>query len=141
MPYKDPEIAKQKSAERYERWSKKYPEKANARMRDWRHRNPKYMLRVSAERRAKSKNIEFDLTLEDMPDIPTICPIALIPVFPRNDGSKGPCDNSPTLDRIDPHGGYVKGNVRVLSHRGNRWKGEMTIKEVERLLAYMRNEI
>lgn len=139
MPYKDPEVAKAKSAERYERWSKKYPEKANARMRDWRRRNPKYMLRKSAERRAKEKEVEFNLSLEDIPDIPELCPIALIAISPRDDGGRGPCDSSPTLDRVKPELGYVKGNVRVISHRGNRWKNEMTVADVKRLLDYMEN--
>ena len=141
MPYKDPEVRAAKSAERYKSWAKRNPEKANLRMKEWRDRNPEYMLRVGAQRRSKAKGIEFDLELSDIPTIPEICPIALIPIHPRNDGTKGPCDNSPTLDRIDPLKGYVKNNVRILSHRGNRWKGEMTIEDVERLLSYMRGEI
>lgn len=88
-------------------------------------------------RRAKTKGIEFDLTLEDIPDIPEVCPIANIPIFIKEyDGTKGPCDNSPTLDRVDPSKGYTKDNVRVLSHRANRWKGEMTHEEILRLAAY-----
>lgn len=136
MPYKDPEVRKQKSAERFKSWASKNPEKANARMRDWRHRNPKYMLFKSAERRSKARGLEFSITMGDIPEIPEICPLALIPIFSRNDGGKGPCDNSPTLDRRDQNKGYIKGNIFVISHRANRWKGEMTHEEILRLAAY-----
>lgn len=107
------------------------------RSREWRHRNPKWFLLHSARKRSIKKGLDFDLVPDDVPDIPAICPIAFIPIYPRDDGRRGPCDNSPTLDRIDPTRGYIKGNVRVISHRGNRWKSEMTVDDVKRLLEYM----
>jgi hypothetical protein len=113
--------------------------KRNAQARAWRRRNPKWYLRWSAMRRAKRQGIEFDLTLEDIPDIPEICSLALIPIFIKEyDGNQGPCDNSPTLDRIDPAKGYVRDNIAVISHRANRWKGEMTYEEILRVAEYMR---
>lgn len=136
MPYKDPEVRKRKSAERFKSWAAKNPGKANQRMREWRERNPKYMLFKSAERRAKIKGIPFEITMEDIPDIPEICPLALIPIFRRGDGKRGPCDNSPSLDRREPEKGYIKGNIYVISHRANRWKGEMTHEQILRLAAY-----
>lgn len=139
MPYKDPIIAKQKRTERWERWAKRNPEKANSRMREWRHRNPKNILLLSAKRRAKEKNIEFSLTLSDIPDIPKMCPVAQIPIFVRPDKAQGPCENSPTLDRVNPNKGYVKGNVQVLSFKGNRWKSDMSYEDVHRLLKYIEN--
>lgn len=137
MPYKDLSIRKQKSAERFKAWAKRNPKEANERMKHWRQRNPKYMLHASAKRRAKAKDIVFDITIDDIPEIPELCPIALIPIYPRDDGTKGPCDNSPTLDRKIPSKGYVKGNVFVISHRGNRWKSEMTQEDLLRILDYM----
>ena len=93
-------------------------------------------------RRAKAKGIEFNLSLEDIPEIPEICPIALIPLFIKEyDGTKGPCENSPTLDRIDTRKGYVPDNIRVISFRGNRWKADMSIEDMERLLSYTKGEI
>lgn len=136
MPYKDEEVRKQKSNERWLSWAQRNPELANERMRDWRHRNPKYMLHAAAKRRARNYNIEFDISIEYIPDIPKICPIALIPLFPRNDGNRGPIDNSPTLDRVDTTRGYIKDNIRVISHKGNRWKSDMTVEDVRRLLKY-----
>lgn len=139
MPYKDKEVAKLKSEERWIKWAKENPEKANDRMRKWRRRNPEYMLHVSARRRAERDGTEFSITKEDIPSIPEICPVALIPIHFREDKKKGPCDNSPTLDRVDPEKGYVKNNLRILSHKGNRWKSDMTISDVERLLNYMKS--
>lgn len=138
MPYKDKEIAKQKSNERWEKWASKNKDKANARMKEWRHRNPEYMLVAMAKRRATKENLEFTLTRETCPQIPEICPIALIPIFHRDNGSRGPCDNSPSLDRIDPTKGYTPENTRVVSYKGNRWKSNMTIQDLERILEYMK---
>lgn len=111
-------------------------EKVNANSRAWQQKNTRYFLHARAKRRSQDRDIEFSITLEDIPEIPEICPIALIPLFRRNDGTRGPCDNSPTLDRFDPTIGYTKDNIRIISHRGNRWKSEMTIGDVRRLLAY-----
>jgi len=139
MPYKDPEIRKVKANARWKKWASNNKEAANKRMRDWRQRNPSYMLFQSAKRRSKESGLLFDITIDDIPIVPEMCPVAQIPIFPRNDGTKGPCDNSPTLDRHNPEAGYVKGNLRVISHRANRWKNSMTISDVKRLLDYMEN--
>lgn len=141
MPYKDPEIRKIKSAERSLRWSRKFPEKSNAKAREWRRNNPDYMLHHHAKRRAERDGTEFSITREDIPAIPDICPIALIPIHFKEIPSKGPSDNSPTLDRIDPNRGYTKDNIRILSHKANRWKSNMTIEDVERILAYMKGQL
>ena len=133
--------AKSGSAIRWERWSKRHPERANARAREWRQRNPKYMLFHSAKRRALTKGIEFTITMEDIPDLPETCPIALIPIKARNDGKRGPCENSPSLDRVDTTGGYTCDNIRIISHRGNRWKSDMTIEDITRILKYMKGQL
>jgi len=141
MTHKDIKQHKTTSNERWKAWGARNPEKYNARMREWRKRNPEYMLHHSAKRRSKIKGIEFDITRKDIPNIPDICPIAQIPIFPRNDGKQGPCDNSPSLDRVDINKGYVKGNIRVLSHKGNRLKSNMTIEDLERIISYIKGEI
>ncbi len=138
MPYKDKELDKQKKAERWERWSKKNPEKANARAREWRARNPKYMLAHSAQRRAKRDGIECEITKDNCPDIPDHCPVLGIKLEARNDGKKGPLNSSPTLDRRDPTKGYTLDNVCVISHAANRLKSDMTIEQLEKILAYMK---
>ena len=42
-------------------------------------------------------------------------------------------DNSPSLDRIDPNIGYVKGNVHWISNRVNRMKSDQTLEMVIKL--------
>lgn len=83
---------------------------------------------------------KFSISLDDIPDVPDICPIAKIPIFIRPyTGKTGPCLNSPTLDRVDNSKGYVAGNLRVISHKGNKWKSDMSINDIICLLDYMRS--
>ena len=41
--------------------------------------------------------------------------------------------NSPTMDRINPKRGYVKGNVMVISYKANSMKQDVDFATVERL--------
>jgi hypothetical protein len=81
----------------------------------------------NAKSRAKKNGIEFDINISDI-IIPEVCPYFGIPLF-VNQGKCGPCDNSPTLDRIDSSKGYVKGNVEVISMRANTIKNSGTSEE------------
>lgn len=85
-----------------------------------------------AKKRAAKKNLEFDLTEEDI-ILPTHCPI-LETEFVKGDSS----DYSMTysLDRIDNSKGYVKGNVRVISMLANSMKNSATSEQLE---AFSRN--
>jgi hypothetical protein len=96
---------------------------ANARY--YRH-HPKRELLHSAKRRAKEKDCQFDLRETDF-EIPTVCPILGIPLV-CGKGSITP--NSPTLDRIVPLLGYIKGNVWVISARANLMKNDASIHEL-----------
>ena len=86
-----------------------------------------------AKRRAKRYGLPFDVTLADI-TVPDVCPVLGI-ALAVNDGRCGP--NSPTLDRIVPALGYVKGNVIVISHRANTMKSDATLDELRLLLAYL----
>lgn len=140
MPYKDPEARREATKKSWESWRQRNPEKAQASYQKWRkgESGRDYYLWWSAKRRAKRDGTEFTITRADIPPTPEICPIALIPLKFRENNLKGPCNNSPSLDRVDPTKGYTVGNVRVVSHKGNRWKGDMTVTDVERLLKYMK---
>jgi hypothetical protein len=72
------------------------------------------------------------LTLEDIPDIPTHCPVFTWIALEYRVG-EGRRDNSPSLDRIDNTKGYVKGNVRVISWRANNLKGNAIDQELTAL--------
>lgn len=95
--------------------------------------NKRYKILCSIKKRAKQKGIEFNLTLDDIPQIPDICPVLGIPII-SNDGVPAPTDNSPSVDRIDSTKGYVKGNIRIISNRANRIKADSTVDELRKVL-------
>lgn len=98
-------------------------------MRAYRKRNPVTALLQKAKARAKRKGLPFDLTQDDI-TIPAECPALGIPI---RVGTGVADDNSPTLDRIVPERGYVRGNVMVLSAKANRMKSNATSEELLRL--------
>ena len=94
----------------------------------------------AAKTRAKVKNIEFNLTLNDLIDLfpkDRVCPALGIQLFWGSNG-KGNRDNSPSLDKMDPNGGYTIDNVNIISWRANRLKSDSSIEELESILYYMK---
>jgi len=88
----------------------------------------RYRMLSGAKRRAKTKGFTFNLTLDDIPEIPEYCVVLGIKIEPNPD--KVVWNNSPSLDRIDSSLGYVKGNVRIISHRANSLKSNATVEEL-----------
>ncbi len=134
-------------------WALKNPERKRQLFEDFHARNPDYnreylvqeakrnpakRLFQGARTRARDKNLAFELRLEDI-IIPEACPVLGIPLIFGLAG-RGKSDNSPSLDRLRPELGYVKGNVRVISMRANWVKSNGTIREFERIIEYMRRE-
>ena len=95
--------------------------------------NKRYKIWCSLKKRAKLKGFDFDITLDDIPPIPEICPVLGIPII-SNDGKSAPTDNSPSVDRIDSTKGYIKGNIRIISNRANRIKSDATVDELRKIL-------
>lgn len=79
-----------------------------------------------AKDRARRKGLEFDLTVDDI-SIPNLCPVLKVPLCTN---SSRPCGFSPSLDRIDPTKGYIRGNVIVVSYRANRLKSDASLLEL-----------
>jgi hypothetical protein len=79
-----------------------------------------------AKRRAVSAGLPFDITVNDVV-IPSTCPVLGIPIFITR-GLAG--SNAPSLDRIKPELGYVKGNVIVVSWRANRLRSDAQSSEL-----------
>ncbi len=131
-----------RSCKRYGRKRKKHCNTCNNTYhRSYRVANPDKELLIQAKRRAKKRGIPFNLTIDDI-HVPTHCPVLGIKLVVGT-GSTDPRkalikDNSPTIDRIDPHKGYTKGNVQVISWRANRLKGDGSLDEHEKILLYMR---
>ena len=83
-----------------------------------------------AKDRAKLKNLEFNIILEDI-DIPDICPILNIPL----DGSDR--NHTPSLDRIDNYKGYIKSNIKVISNKANFLKNSASLEDLLNICYYM----
>lgn len=92
------------------------------------------MLRA-ARSRASSRNLPFNLTTDDF-SIPERCPALGIEITLNGDR-----DHSPSLDRILPSMGYVKGNVMVLSNRANRIKNDATAFELRAIADFLEHHI
>lgn len=136
MPYKDTQVSKEKATERWKSWAQRNPEQAANRAKVWRKNHPEQMLHLSAKRRATSLGIPFDIDVADIV-IPDKCPITGLVLEINQSGKTGPKDNSPTLDKIHPELGYVRGNIAVISFKANKWKSNMSKKDVETLLNYI----
>ena len=90
--------------------------------------HPEYYMWARAKRRARDCGVPFDITVEDI-CIPAMCPALGIPIE-RSNVRGTSLRNSPSLDRIVPALGYVKGNVIVVSHKANSIKNDATPNEV-----------
>lgn len=91
----------------------------------------------NARARAKKQGIPFDLELTDIV-IPEVCPVLGIPLMV---GEGKNCPNSPSLDKIIPEKGYVKGNVCVISFRANILKRDGLLWELELVTEYVRKMV
>ena len=82
-------------------------------------------------------NIDFDLSVDDI-EFPSHCPVLGIEL---NYFSEIISNNSPSLDRFDPNGGYVKGNVILISMRANRLKMNANPEELMAIAKYAANKL
>ena len=97
-----------------------------------------YRMFAHAKDRAKKLNLPFNLELTDIA-IPERCPV--FPEMLLSVGVGGPQPNSPSLDRLVPSLGYIKGNIRVISDRANRIKRDATADELFRIAEWLRREL
>lgn len=99
----------------------------------WRIKHPERYLVHKARGSAKARNLDFDLTEEDI-YIPEECPVLGI----KFDNSvKSDKNNSPSIDRLDNSKGYTKDNVNVISWRANNLKSDGTLEEFKKLVSWM----
>lgn len=87
-----------------------------------------------AKGRAKKKGLMFDLSPNDIV-LNERCPIMGVEL---DYAASIRQENSPSLDRIVPEKGYVKGNVVVISQRANRLKNDASVEEIERILSWLK---
>ena len=89
---------------------------------------PRHKMWEWVKSRARKNGVIFTLTLQDIPEFPTHCPILGIHLCPND--KVGPLDSSPSMDRLDPSLGYVPGNIRIISNRANRLRSDASAKEL-----------
>lgn len=153
---------REKLIENAKRWGRENKEKKHELSREWAKNNPEKMKIISqqnsrkrtengksltysrdnyitqrmlrcARSRAKQQNIPFDLTADDI-IIPEFCPILGLKLEIASGKAE---DNSPSLDKIIPSLGYVKGNICVISNRANRIKYNASLDELKKVVSFL----
>ena len=87
---------------------------------------PELTIWQRAHRRAASRGVPFSISVQSIV-IPLTCPVLGIPIILGEKRS----ESSPSLDRLVPEKGYVAGNVRVISDKANRLKGDRTLGQLQ----------
>lgn len=135
------ESRKQKSREACRRWKARNPGKRKQYYQDYDNlryydRLPQKMF-ISARMRAEKAGIPFEIEHTDIV-IPVNCPVCKEEIKSAK-GIRGGSRNSPTLDRVHNHKGYVKGNVAVICKNCNSKKGHSSREDLMNLVDYMDN--
>ena len=91
------------------------------------HESPEALFIHRAKQRAKKKNVPFSISTEDI-YIPEFCPILGLRLESQEKSGGSQC--SPSLDRLVPELGYVKGNVWVISKLANNMKLNATPEQL-----------
>lgn len=126
-------------------WAKEYRQTNSDRTRATQKRahqklketNPSHSIWMETKKRAKARGITFTLEVSDI-IIPKVCPILGIEL---SFGVGRVHDASPSLDRIVPEKGYVKGNCFIISAKANRMKQENTLETLEKIVAYIKERL
>lgn len=97
-----------------------------------------------ASHRAKLKGVDFNITWEDVEYV-EICPILEIPLnWGETSNEGGRNIDTPSLDRINPELGYVKGNVKIISTLANMMKSSASKEQIslfcKNINKYLENE-
>jgi len=109
------------------KYRENHPVKVKRATLRFREDNLEYFMVRSAKLRAKKYNLPFNLDIEDI-HIPIFCPYLRIKLnLTKGNGRK---ESSPSLDRIIPELGYIKGNIEVISDKANRMKSNATSREL-----------
>jgi hypothetical protein len=98
-------------------------------MKNWRLTDPEKWVVGSCKQTAKNKDLPFNITSDDV-IIPTHYPALGIELKMGTSGLLASRDAAPSIDRIVPSKGYVRGNIVVVSFRANRIKTNATADEI-----------
>lgn len=114
-------------------WRKNNKHRKRKRLDKMKITQPEKYLFIRAKSRAKKKQIEFNLNIEDI-KIPNTCPALGIQMMIGDDKC-----GSPSLDRIDNNKGYIRGNVIVVSYKANSLKRDSSLDERQKLVDFYSN--
>lgn len=133
------EAQRQKSREQAKKRRDRFRAEAPTMSLEEKRKHVKARLLYHAKWRAKRDGLEFNLTMDDIP-FETHCPLLGTPftIHFYSKFTKGADFNAPSLDRLDPTKGYVKGNVAVISYRANSIKMDATLQELDTLVNNLR---
>lgn len=95
------------------------------RKNNWKYK-PSLAMLNNSKQRAKNKNIEHTILLEDI-NIPDVCPVLGITL---EVGDRKSHQNAPSIDRLDNTKGYHKDNIIVMSVRANMIKKDASLDEL-----------
>ena len=99
-----------------------------------------YSLYKSAEKRAKEKNLDFDITKEYLLSIaPDECPVFKT-AFVWGYNRRGYSQDSPTLDRVFNNLGYIKENVVFISKKANTAKSSYQYQDLYKLADWLHDK-
>ena len=137
--YRDVPGVKERLLETSKAWRKANPERRKETARANYYRDGQLTKFRQIKRKCRYEGIPFDLTVDDL-KIPSHCPVLGIPLVSWHERGCRP-DGTPSVDRVIPSLGYVKGNVRVISERANRLKQDASLGELEALVCYVKDHL
>ena len=123
MPYSDPDKQREYQRKWMQRKDRNRPIVATQRFF--------YIRSSKLKERARNKGIGFDLSGEYLAEIwpeDSICPALKIKMEKGTEGVSTFC--SPSIDRINPNLGYIKGNVQWVSFLANLIMSNATADQV-----------
>jgi hypothetical protein len=101
---------------------------------------PWYRLWIGARSRATKGNYPFSIEQEDVKELVIgldYCPALGTKINWEADKLE---DNSPTLDKIVPELGYVKGNIAVISNKANKIKTNATADDIGKVYSWLKKQ-
>ena len=97
-------------------------------LRKIRETRPHKTILDRARKRARRQGLPYSLRRQDI-SLPARCPVLGISLVVGHGRSPA----SPSLDRINPHEGYIPGNIRVISDHANKLKGNRRLADIRSL--------
>ena len=82
--------------------------------------------------------MDYNIGLDDFTDCPDTCSVIGLEFDWTSEKLK---DDSPSMDRVEPQKGYIKGNVVIISAKANRIKNDATLEELEAATNWLREHL